>query len=196
MQTNEEFVHTRDRFDRLITTLYATNAAYHNEKERMAHNIILLEMALLGAVITSHGWLSLSNFQYNRMAIMIAFGATCFLVHMHLRWQLRNRRSAAILVAAIQNAMVRWVSTSPTLEEMAPPQLQRIRPPLLILIVPDFLFPLKPGLKVNSDASLPDGILQEILKQKKTPLHGEWLVSITSVVMLVAALWIFALPSC
>ena len=127
-EQNQELQRARVRFDHLTATLYAAMTAYHNEKERMAHNIILLEMALLGAVITAHRWLFLSNFHYSQVTIIIAIAA-CLLVHMHLRWQLRNRRLAAIQVAAIQNAMVKCVNTQPTLEEMAPPRLERISTP-------------------------------------------------------------------
>ncbi len=181
------------RFDRLISTLFATNATYHNEKERMSHNIILLEMALLGAIITAHSWLSLSKLYYQTLSL-IMFGAACILIHMNLRWQLRNRRSAAIHVAAIQNAMIKWVNAPPSPNEMTP-QTQPSERPLLVLTWLDFFLPVECGLKVDSDASLPEGIVREIRKQTKTPLTGEWLVSVTSIFLLGTALIIFVLPS-
>jgi hypothetical protein len=205
-EPDQELSNAQDRFDRFLQGLYSMNSTYHNEKEKMAHNIILLEMALLGAVITSHRRFSLSAVQDHYHIFRGAF-ILAWLVHILVRWQLRNRRSVAILVAAIQNAMLKWIEVRPTREEMTAPQLLCVKHLHMvrdwILIVLDrvlaafdlliFPFPWRTRLKVKvcSDAVLPKSILDEI-RTENAPLSAECLVTIMSMGLLLAALWVFS----
>lgn len=78
---------------------------YHNHKEIMAHACAVLEIGILAWVMTKDGWKLLQTNE----------GFACFvilwiLIHLYLRWELRNRRKASILIASYFDYLQEWGS--------------------------------------------------------------------------------------
>jgi len=78
-------------------------AVYHNHKEIMAHACAALEIGILAWVMTKDGWKLLQTNE----------GFACFvilwiLIHLYLRWELRNRRVASIVITSRLDYLQEW----------------------------------------------------------------------------------------
>ena len=89
-------VEKQNRFEKTLLAFYSQTWTYHNEKEKMAHNFIVLEGALLAAAIASKNWFPSSFSNYSHQIFLLLLLPLCALLHAMVRWQLRARREAAI----------------------------------------------------------------------------------------------------
>lgn len=129
--------------DSLIECLKVTlpvNAAYHHHKESMAHACAALEIGILAWVMTKDGW----------KLLQMTAGFTCFvilwaLLHLYLRWELRNRRIASVRITSDIDKLVRWSTTGNVEQNTHDPQ----RHSGLRVVFLDFLIPCFRGTFQN-----------------------------------------------
>jgi hypothetical protein len=80
----------------------ADRESYHTQKETSAYAVFLVETGLFGALVTTQTvpkFLKLGSGSGAALVVFIVF-VWC-LLHMFMRWQLRNRRIAALQVGAL-----------------------------------------------------------------------------------------------
>jgi hypothetical protein len=185
----------QDRFEATLLAFYSKTWTYHNEKEKMAHNFIVLDGALLAAAIASKSWFPSSQIEYAYHWFFLLL--ICALLHVMVRWQLRARREAAIHTAAIQSLLFRIVTEPPTAEEMSTKELFQpgTRYSALINTVFDFIVPIQSGNVSSTDAILPKCLHVEIEKQKTNALEPEWLTTVMSLILLSTLFCVLVFPS-
>ena len=187
----------QNRFEKALLAFYLKTWTYHNEKEKMAHNFIVLEGALLAAGIASKNWFTPSLANYSHQILFLLLLPLCALLHMMVRWQLRARREAAICTAAIQSLMFRFVTEPPTFEEMISKEPFKndtnTRDATLINTLIDFIIPFPSGTNSSSETRIPICLQDAIRKHQQTKaFEPEWMATIASLILLSALIWVLA----
>jgi len=159
-----------DRARRLVELLFSQTEAYHNHKETMAHAGVALQIALFVAIMSLNHWPPawVPDIQLSaRLVTVLAFCLIWLLIHIFIRWQLRDRRSAALYSAGLLRTFRKWVNEPPSEADLQPYRGNTdSRSKVKILL--DFLFPYPSGnipLDVE-DEGYPIGIVQEWQSQK------------------------------
>lgn len=123
---------------------------YHSQKENAANAVFLLETGLFGAFIGSTSKTQIteivSTFGWG-FAILVMF-VWC-LLHVFMRWQLRNRRIAALQVATLVNALLDHLSDG-TVDAIPP---KDSAPPCHCFDFLDYLVP-KPQSTIIGDVAV------------------------------------------
>lgn len=119
--------------------------SYHDHKETMAHATILVALAYVGAIISSTNWppdwvttVCVSS------DVVAALGALAvwFFIHVYMRWQLRNRRVAALYVACLLTILRQWANSPPSSDDLTPYEGGAPKVPRIHTLV-DFIVPWK-----------------------------------------------------
>lgn len=190
-----------DRFEvqwDMLKVLFEQGELYHSHKETTAHAGVTLQFGLMAGVLSLSSplppsWvpsISLSP----KFLLVFGFVALWLLFHVFIRWQLRNRRWAAIWNAALTATLRNWAATPPTPADMAPFALQGVQAKRSrLLIACDLLFPCT-GASLHSDVSRfgwPTALVNMWVEQERTgtgALGAEWLLWLGSVFALVVGL--------
>ena len=81
--------------------------SYHSHKENSAYAAFLLEASLFSALITTDVYASfLEKFPNASLCFLAVILFLWALIHVFMRWQLRNRRIAAIQVSTLLRALL------------------------------------------------------------------------------------------
>jgi hypothetical protein len=199
-----------DRVERAVTLIQhmlLNDEVYHAHKENMANAGIAVMLALLGSIIALQAWPDAdwipTIFVPKRGTAFIGFFVLWFLIHLFVRWQLRNRRFAATRQAAALRALTLWTLRAPKASDITLPDVAVLTPtaprerPLALL---DWLLPYPPRIP-STDAGrgdYPPWFADEIQRQELSRtgvLTGEWLLTLGSYfVLFVAAVRTFGAP--
>ncbi|MCK4340217.1 MAG: hypothetical protein KAY37_00655 [Phycisphaerae bacterium] len=105
-----------DRWREFLTLRMEQMHSYHDHKENMAHAALLLNLGLVGAMLSADKafptWIG-DKCVCSRMAGMLAILAIWFLIHIYMRWQLRKRRIAANYNNAFLKVLRAWAGNPP-----------------------------------------------------------------------------------
>lgn len=192
-----------DRSFQLLTlTLDQTNV-YHHHKETMANAGIVTQLALVASLFSVVTWppewvpaIRLTHVCVSQRGLSIAaFLAIWLLIHIFIRWQLRNRRWAAIFCAALERTLRKWAAANPPDSDLAPYDQQVVaRDNRTLRFIDMHLFPCRSTL-VYADVSRqgwPNGLVTEWIDQEREslnePLSAETLLSLGSILALVIGL--------
>lgn len=99
----------------------ADRESYHSQKENSAYAIFLVEAGLFGVLWTTSTLRDLMDVVPNPplvVSLLVAF--TWCLFHVLLRWQLRNRRIAALQVATLLHAITDHLAKRPEPPQQVP----------------------------------------------------------------------------
>lgn len=103
------------RWKELLTERMKLLQVYHNHKGKMAHAALLLNLALVAAFISSEDpilkWVG--EDPHVRCSAGFAILLHWFLIHVYIRWQLLNRRFAALAMNAIIRVLRNWANNPP-----------------------------------------------------------------------------------
>ena len=162
--------------------------SYHSHKETSAHATFLVEAGLFGALWTTSALGDLMKVVPNPCIVVpvSVFFVWC-LFHVLLRWQLRNRRIAALQVATLLRAITDDLAQRPEPTDQAPVGAG------CLSIILDYLIPL-PKSTIVGDVKLqqfPDWYrLRYLLLQKEDHRagFGEIFPTYGSIAMLIATL--------
>lgn len=114
MCTNRE---RADQARSLIGQLLSYNVNYHNHKEIMAHAAVVLQIGLFVWIMSKDG-----SELIEKGCVLILFILIWLLIHLYMRWELRNRRWAAMQIDGIRRTLGRWNIQDIELEELQPYQ--------------------------------------------------------------------------
>jgi hypothetical protein len=146
----------------LIKVIRSHYAEYHNHKETMAYSIFALEGAFFIGLFLLSTWPP-SVQKMDRSLLALIFAITWMLFHSALRFQLRNRRLAAIFVAGSIDALTKSAEVSPAdATHFAAPESN------FLVIVDTYLFPV-PGVVRNADISIGSPAPTEVATQPISP---------------------------
>ena len=160
---------------------------YHNHKETMAHAAILVTLVLVAAVLSTKPWPPewVPAFRIPSKAVaFVGVAALWFFIHIYMRWQLRNRRAAAIYVAALLKVLRDWATSPPSDDQLKPsdqtfPRVARIH------VVLDFLVPWK-WSSVTADEEIkgyPTALVDELRRASTGATKGEAIVTYGSLLL-------------
>lgn len=115
------------RAERFIDRLLADLNSYHNHKETMAHAGLLVMIAVVGGIASLETWppkwmsaLALKlNLDPHTIGI-VAVVSFWVILHLYIRWQLRQRRWAAITYNGAVRAAAEWLSRNPIVNDLVP----------------------------------------------------------------------------
>lgn len=179
-----------------LELMLGQSETYHNHKETIAHAGMALQLAFAAGIISVGTWppdwvteVRLSP----RFLSASAVAAIWFLIHVFVRWQLRNRRWAAFQNAALVRTLRRWAIETPAPEKLASykqPNRQRASTFLTFL---DYLVPCQ-SASLHCDVDMsgwPVGLVEEWTEQIRTgtgAIKAEWLLWVGSVFVLLLGL--------
>ena len=179
-----------DRLEKYTYLLLSDASTYHNHKETMAHAAFLVEVALFGAIMTMNKWPPAwipSSYVSARILAFIGFFIIWIIIHVFIRWQLRNRRWAAIQCAGIIRAIRKWINEPPKNEDFKPYKSSsgKLSNKLDFL---DFIITW-PKAKIIDDVGNdgePSGIVECILEQEKIgtgAIRAEFILTFGSILI-------------
>jgi hypothetical protein len=151
--------------------------SFHDHKENLAHAAMAVMAGLVGTVLlTDHwppDWLDYSySYFCPKVAAYIIFTILWGLIHVYMRWQLRQRRSAAIMYNAAIYRLSEWVGRKPTPADFKP---YIPPPPKRFWFCLDHLWVFPKGILIADSAKYyPDWLM--FLLNKKGIKCGEFLV--------------------
>ncbi len=161
--------------------------SYHDHKETMAHAAMLVTLALAAAVLSTTPWPPqwVPAFPIPSKAVaFVGVAALWLFIHIYMRWQLRNRRVAAVYVAALLKVLRAWATSPPTADQLKPWD-QSPTPVARIHVVLDFLIPWK-GSNVTTDEGIkgyPTALVKELLRATTGATKGEAIVTYGSLLL-------------
>lgn len=95
--------------------------AYHNHKENMANAGFLVQLSLFGSIISGGLWPPEWVVKVTRLPEIATFAIYLilwFLIHYYTRWQLINKRVAALYYAGISQAFLYFVNNELTADDL------------------------------------------------------------------------------
>ncbi len=186
-----------------LFALLALNSTYHNHKEQAAYTILGVEGAFFLGLFLLGNWPPGVD-SVPDWLLALAFGLTWVLFHSALRFQLRNRRLAALRVDALIRTLEDDCDREAKLTEV-----ERHRPGRLMRFIDDTLWPVKTAtidgdlgeVALTDGAKLPrhspaaytyrEATLKAEFAQKAAGKYGwmmEWIITGGSAFLLLAAL--------
>ena len=198
------FIRRQERVDMLAEHLLTHHMTYHDHKEKIAHAVLLVQVAIFGAVASVTNWppalVSSAIKVTDANKIWITF-VVLFIVwvfsHGLLRWQLFNRRRAALQYAGVLSAVTDWALSSPDDAELRPSgKLNKgSRFDRISYLIVNFLIPFQASPSTGDsievrpevpDEGNPTGIVNRIRNQKGNPAwQSEWVLTIASYIVLI-----------
>jgi len=178
----------RERIVDFLETRLSQMHSYHDHKEKMAqaHAALLVQLALVAAVVGIDQWPPSwvpGTDIVARMSSLAAATLVWLLIHIYIRWQLRNRRVAALYVTALLSTLRRWAHEPPTEEDLRP-YLPKEKSSSQVVFL-DYLIPRK-WAPVPTDEGLagyPKAMVDEYLGSRTGALTGESLVTYGSLAL-------------
>lgn len=170
-----------------LTLRMSQMQSYHDHKENMAHAAVVLSLGLAGAMVSANSWpptwivgLCIPGKAIALVGVVILW----LFIHVYMRWQLRNRRAAAIYVASFLKVLRTWAITPPTAEDLKPwdkdpPKVNKVH----FLI--DFLIPWKRS-NITADEEIkgyPTALVTELLRNSTGAIKGEAIVTYGSLLL-------------
>ncbi len=181
-----------DRARDLLGHLLSEYDSYHNHKENMAHAALVLVLALAGAILSLDHWPPLWVPSINlppKWIAFIGFLLVWGLGHRYIRWQLRNRRAAAIVYGGALRALSEWVKRDPCVNDLEPyskPKVQQGKTPkCLCKFIDSYILPVSRAVlhKDIPNEIYPSLIGKHIDEQEvggTGAVKGEYLVTVGS----------------
>jgi len=146
----------------------------------------------------------LSLFLDQHIAVATSIVDIWILPHLLLRWQLRNRRFAALDTAAILTALSKWITNPPPLSGMAVTPQKNVHLSRKVhpckdrcYILLDYIFPFPHCSPPPPEGGLPKCLSKIIQNHCRNPqrnthaLVGEWLVTAGSIAILLTTIFLF-----
>ena len=158
--------------------------SYHDHKENLAHAAILVMGGMVGSILLTAPWPpKWITYTCPKLLAFIVFSFLWFLIHLYMRWQLRQRRSAAIMFSAATRKLTAWIEQPPAPDELKPSTKQ---PPgcfNMFLFYLDHLIVCRKGILIEHIAGLYPNCLVVSYERERKEMHqipSEWLLTLAS----------------
>lgn len=180
-----------DKDEKFAYAFLSDRESYHSHKETSAYTIFAVEAAFFGALITTDWFTKILGTTCSPKLIAFTFIVPIWvLVHIFMRWQLTNRRIAALQVGTILTALLdhlKGVEEASKVDHATQHSGEKItrKMRLLNLFVPVYSATVKGDLDLKS---FPDWYMKRYVafQEKGTgALTGEWFPTIGSLLIIV-----------
>ncbi len=170
----------------LLELMLSQTDTYHHHKETMANAGMVTQIAVVSGVLSLNkeqlGWV-----QTWCVPPVVMFILIWLLIHVFIRWQLRNRRWAALFSAALTCTLREWAIKEPSSPDLDPYKLKINQPTCYLLEFLDkYVIPCR-SILVPADVSRegwPTALVNEWNKReeesKKEIALEEWLLTVGS----------------
>ena len=114
---------TRDRAWNFLSSHRQLLDGYHHHKENMANAGFIVQLSLFGAVVSPKVWPPAwveASIVAPATSTWLVYFILWMVLHVYIRWQLQNKRIAAIFIAGIQKALLDWLKSAPSSEDLQP----------------------------------------------------------------------------
>jgi hypothetical protein len=173
--------------------------SYHNHKENLAHASIAVMGGLAGAILIRDSWppaLKIYSFFCPQLVASIVFIILWGLIHVYMRWQLRNRRSAAIMFNVAIRKLAEWVEKGPTRDDLNTATRQNLQCHNMKWFILDHLWIVRRGVLLAENAKIyPDWLMVLFERERnKIRIPSEYFLTIASYIFLALILvrtWFF-----
>ena len=166
-------------------------SSYHNHKENMANAGVLVQISLFGAVVTESIWPPdwvADSFSEPEALTFAAYFMLWALVHIHIRWQLANKRAAALWVAGLDSAGRRLLFEKPDIRTLVAKSSDGSQLPRWLRDLLIGLLPVRHYFQMDANtAGLPSFVAKEIEAAFESGSGGdtlETLINATSYALL------------
>ena len=183
--------------EKYANLLLSNTSSYHMHKETMAHAAFLVEVALFGAIMSMSQWppswvptISLSSKYVGMIGFLVIWGA----IHVFIRWQLRNRRWAALRYGGIIRAIRTWITKLPEDDDYLPYVGEKTKGKHKLCRLADMIITW-PQADIISDVELdgePTGIVKCIKEQEKVgtgAVKAEIILTYGSILILLSVMF-------
>ncbi|MHC4440198.1 MAG: hypothetical protein ACYS3S_22835, partial [Planctomycetota bacterium] len=173
--------------------------SYHDHKETMAHAGLLVGLVLLGSVLGASSWPPSWVPDIQIPARFVAMFGVCLLwllIHIYVRWQLRNRRVAALYTDSLLMLLRKWTYKKPSQDQLKQYQneddlksFNTIFPERsrLFDFIDKFVFPVKSAFLPSEEGmkDYPAEFVAIMIKTRNGATAHEFWLSLGSITMLV-----------
>jgi hypothetical protein len=146
--------------------------SYHDHKENLAHAAMAVLAGLVGSILVMDDWppvwLDYSYFCPKAIAAIVFF-ILWLLIHVYMRWQLRQRRSAAIMYNAAIHRLSEWVGRKPTPDDFKPYNPAPSKRSWFYL---DHLWVVPKGILIADNAKYYPDWLMFLFQQERDKMQG------------------------
>lgn len=181
-----------DKYTKLFEILITQNRTYHDHKETMAHAALALQLAIITWIVSQDiwppVWINNECISANTLSI-VGFMIIWTITHVFIRWQLRNRRSSAIIQTAYINIIRKWINKLPTDVELLSYNSNNNKKNKIYLFI-DYILPC-PYAALHYDLNkkeYPKCFVKEWEEQESKytgAIRSEWLLWLASVLMFI-----------
>lgn len=121
VRQDSEFQSRVSRATELLDHLITEHEVYHSHKETMAHSGLVVMLGLTAGLLSLEEWPPVwmpcvpisAKFVANSLLL-----SAWLLLHIYVRWQLLNRRAAALIQAGAFRALCEWTTRSPIMADL------------------------------------------------------------------------------
>lgn len=176
-----------------LTRQLSLLSSYHDHKENMAHAGLLVLLALMAAVVGTETWPPkwlAKLLSCNKIVAMVGVIIIWLLTHIYIRWQLRHRRVAALLVKHLKITLKNLTYSPPT-EQGLEVYTDHVEEQCRIQKFLDSLLPCAGKLPPTDEklTSYPRAMVENMLNDTATEAtRAEWLLFGGSLVILIVML--------
>lgn len=115
---NNDYSYSLDKLEKLATNVFSDLSSYQDHKENMANAGFLFQFTLLSGFITQRDLIT--NLFKPKCTLSLLIIATWLIIHLFIRWQLRNRKKAALEQNGILLSMSEWITKKPNTNDLKP----------------------------------------------------------------------------
>jgi len=137
---DNDYKYSLDTLEKLASNIFSDLSSYQDHKENMANAGFLFEVAFLsGYIVNKNLFTDLFN---SKCTLFFLILSIWIITHLFIRWQLGNRKKAALEQNGILLSMSGWVTQKPNLNDLRPhiPCEPSFKSKVYFFL--DFLFPM------------------------------------------------------
>jgi hypothetical protein len=177
-----------------VHALWSHYRAYHDHKESMAYAGAALYIATFGTGLVSSAWPPFWGYAATVPLALIAIVLAWAIFNGFIRFQLRNRRWAALRIAGCEAVLAYWLLHPPSENDLAFGDAPVAPPHARFFTLLDFLWPIRRGVPVLEPAlpAYPRQLVDAWVAAQAKGTHAivhERLIAAVSWGLLLALLW-------
>lgn len=180
-----------ERAENFFRDLLSNMDSYHDHKENLAHASIAVMGGLAGSILVMDDWpptwIPCSWSWLVTPTVFILWG----LIHLYMRWQLRQRRSAAIMYNAATLKLGEWVKEPPIPNDFEIEIQQHSRRFNKVWFYLDHVFVCRKGILLEHNERLyPNWVMVSFERERKEMpgIPAEWILTLASIGLGILAL--------
>jgi hypothetical protein len=178
------FLKRVERAEKFVRDLLSYMNSYHDHKENLAHASIAVMGGLVGSILITDTWPPKWMTCFSPKIITLIVFILWVLIHVYMRWQLRQRRSAAIMFNAATRKLAEWIERTPTPNDFELRIQQPSRRLNKVWFLLDHFLVFRQGILFEHNARLYPNWIMVLYERERKEMHGilaEWILTVVSI---------------